>query len=212
MKVTRYLCPICVLVVSLLFSNVARSQSTADRNAQLNQVDNALLNIEYLGVDAESRAVYLNELLQAVITAHFSGDTLVLVAETLRISDHLSGEDLTSMMDFVRQELQEARDELGSSEVHTVVRNGDIDGNGEIDLTDGINLIDFLFLGGEAPVPSGCKLPLSAPPQSYAPRYRNGDVNGDGTRDLTDFIRLVGWSFAGSEPPPVENVCDRVGS
>ena len=50
--------------------------------------------------------------------------------------------------------------ESGSSDpifsVPTEVQNGDVDGNGSMDITDVIRFIDWLFAGGDEPVPLGC--------------------------------------------------------
>ena len=46
--------------------------------------------------------------------------------------------------------------------VPTTVRNGDLDGNGSINITDVILLVNWLFLGGEAPVPLLCDSVSSA--------------------------------------------------
>lgn len=72
--------------------------------------------------------------------------------------------------------------------------NGDINGDGERDLSDGIGLLGHLFIGGPAPVP----LALCG---SDAPIVQNGDTNGDGSIDISDPIQLLGWLFLGSSQP-----------
>jgi hypothetical protein len=64
-------------------------------------------------------------------------------------------------------------------------RRGDADGDGEIDLTDPIRVLDRLFLGGE---------PLSCPDAA--------DANDDGELNLTDVIAVLDRLFLGGEPLP----------
>jgi hypothetical protein len=64
-------------------------------------------------------------------------------------------------------------------------RRGDPSGEGEIDISDPIFILDFLFLGGTAPV---C---LDA-----------ADIDDDGALSLTDGIRLLNYLFLSDAPPP----------
>ena len=62
---------------------------------------------------------------------------------------------------------------------------GDPDGNGTIQLTDGIFLLNFLFLGGDSP---GC--------------FDSADADDNGTIQMTDGIYLLNYLFLGGSPPP----------
>lgn len=63
---------------------------------------------------------------------------------------------------------------------------GDADQTGEINITDGIFILNFLFLGG-----------------SSGPGCRDAaDSNDDGLLDLSDAITLFGWLFLGAQAPP----------
>ncbi|MCZ6793020.1 MAG: hypothetical protein O7J95_05330 [Planctomycetota bacterium] len=63
---------------------------------------------------------------------------------------------------------------------------GDVDSNGRIELTDGIVVLNFLFVGG---VPPAC---MDA-----------ADANDDGGErpDLTDAVVIFNWLFLGGPPP-----------
>jgi len=61
---------------------------------------------------------------------------------------------------------------------------GDPNSNGRIDLTDGILILNFLFLGGPAPV---C--------------MDSGDADDDGAIALTDAVRVFGFLFLGGDSP-----------
>jgi len=64
-------------------------------------------------------------------------------------------------------------------------QRGDVNGDGTLDITDLIFLVDYSFGSGPAP---------ACPEEA--------DVNGDGTVDITDLIYLVDYSF-GTGPAPV---------
>ena len=57
--------------------------------------------------------------------------------------------------------------------------------DGRADLSDAINILNFLFLGQSAPT---C--------------VASADVNDDNTVDITDGIYLLGWLFTGGNQPP----------
>jgi hypothetical protein len=61
---------------------------------------------------------------------------------------------------------------------------GDANGDGEITTGDIIYLINYLYLGGSAPVP-----------------FDAGDVNGDGDIDAGDVVSLINYLFLGGSPP-----------
>lgn len=80
----------------------------------------------------------------------------------------------------------------------TLTNGGDANGDGRVDLTDSVNLLNNLFLGGSAPV---CR--------------RAVDTNADGRIDLTDAIRILNFLFQGGQAPVFQDVapgsCDIVG-
>ncbi len=62
---------------------------------------------------------------------------------------------------------------------------GDTNGDGVINTTDIVYLINYLFIGGPAPVP-----------------WRSGDVNSDGIMNSVDVVYLINYLFIGGPPPP----------
>jgi len=62
---------------------------------------------------------------------------------------------------------------------------GDPDGNGAVQLTDGIFILNFLFLGGEAP---GC--------------YDSADADDNGAVQMTDGIYILNFLFLGGATMP----------
>ena len=62
---------------------------------------------------------------------------------------------------------------------------GDPDGNGAVQLTDGIYILNFLFLGGEAP---GC--------------YDSADADDNGAVQMTDGIYILNFLFLGGATMP----------
>jgi len=61
---------------------------------------------------------------------------------------------------------------------------GDATGDGVIDISDVVYLLNYLFVGGPAPVP------LAA-----------GDANSDGVVDASDLVYLLNYLFVGGPPP-----------
>jgi hypothetical protein len=61
---------------------------------------------------------------------------------------------------------------------------GDADGSGQVTITDPIRVLNFLFLGAEAPV---C--------------FDAADANDSGAIDLTDAVSVLNFLFLGSRPP-----------
>lgn len=61
---------------------------------------------------------------------------------------------------------------------------GDADSNGTLELSDGIRILNFLFLGRAAP---NC---MDA-----------ADADDNGTTELTDAVRIFGWLFTGGPAP-----------
>ena len=64
-------------------------------------------------------------------------------------------------------------------------RRGDAAADGEVDISDGIRVLAFLFLGGDPPL---C--------------FDAADANDDGDIDTSDAIRLFNFLFLGGPPPP----------
>jgi hypothetical protein len=64
-------------------------------------------------------------------------------------------------------------------------KRGDANGDGALDISDGQFVADYLFNGGEAPVP-----------------MEAGDANGDGKLDLSDSIYIFDYLFQGGPQPP----------
>ena len=78
------------------------------------------------------------------------------------------------------------------------VGNGDVNGDGTIDISDAIYLLGNLFTAGPAPIAIEC------PPGAGG--LRNGDVNSDGSIDISDAVYLLSGLFLGG-PAPVEINC-----
>lgn len=66
----------------------------------------------------------------------------------------------------------------GSARAQAVIKNGDVNGSGSINITDPIALLDFLFLGGPAPVEIPCPpaddCPLVEPASNFEAQYFGG--------------------------------------
>jgi hypothetical protein len=72
------------------------------------------------------------------------------------------------------------------------VENGDVNADGGRDISDAIYILNYLFIGGPAPLPLGCE------PQA---EFHNGDVNGSGSVAVSDVIFLLNWMFRGGRDP-----------
>ena len=72
---------------------------------------------------------------------------------------------------------------------------GDVNGDDAVDISDGVHILRYLYLGGPAPVcsqaPSGC-----------------GDWNGDGALERSDAESLLGWLFLGVPDPQCPTGCE----
>jgi hypothetical protein len=66
---------------------------------------------------------------------------------------------------------------------------GDANGDDEIDISDAVYLIGFIFSGGPAPGACG----------GYS--YGFGDANGDGEIDISDAVYLISFIFSGGPAP-----------
>jgi len=65
-----------------------------------------------------------------------------------------------------------------------VFSRGDVDSSGIVDLTDAVQVLNYLFQGG---APPGC--------------METADVNNDTNVNLTDSVFLLTYLFLGGEPP-----------
>ncbi len=75
------------------------------------------------------------------------------------------------------------------------LQNDDANGDQVIDLSDGVYLLRYLYMGGAEPAPMAC---------GWEPQVRrNGDSNGDGSLDVSDAIHLLGWLFGGGSRPAI---------
>src|SRR5262245_60632949 len=70
--------------------------------------------------------------------------------------------------------------------------NGDTNGDWDLDLSDAVHLLSFLYAGGPAPAPVAC---------GGLEGLQNGDTNGDGTIDLSDGVYLLRYLFQGGRRP-----------
>ncbi|MFH1893185.1 MAG: M12 family metallopeptidase [Candidatus Zixiibacteriota bacterium] len=62
--------------------------------------------------------------------------------------------------------------------------DGDADGNGAVDIDDVVFSIEYIFAGGQPPIP-----------------YEAGDADCSGTVDIDDVVYLIEFIFAGGSPP-----------
>lgn len=82
-------------------------------------------------------------------------------------------------------------DNLDSAQVEVTVtgsvpfRRGDVDANGQLEITDPINLLNHLFLGGQAP-----------------PCPDAADSNDEGALSITSAVFVLNFLFLGGPPPP----------
>jgi hypothetical protein len=72
-----------------------------------------------------------------------------------------------------------------------IFRRGDADDNGQVQLTDAIAILGFLFQG-------------TAPP----PCFDSADADNNGQVQLTDAIAVLGFLFQGTAPPPAPGPTD----
>jgi hypothetical protein len=64
-------------------------------------------------------------------------------------------------------------------------RRGDADGDGTMQLTDAVGILNYLFLDGEPPACADA-----------------ADVNDDGQEDLSDAVGVIWYLFQGGDAPP----------
>ncbi len=61
---------------------------------------------------------------------------------------------------------------------------GDANGDGAVDISDAVFLIEYIFAGGPAPTPTGA-----------------GDANHDCSVDISDAVYLISYIFGGGPAP-----------
>lgn len=86
------------------------------------------------------------------------------------------------------------RAQVESVEAGFALDNGDTNGDGYRDLSDGVYLLGYLYSGGPAPVPL-------AQCAGWDADVDNGDVNGDGMRDVSDAVSFLNWLYSGTAEP-----------
>jgi len=82
--------------------------------------------------------------------------------------------------------------EFGSSLPRPRFHRGDPNSSGTTDISDGITVFGFLFLGNPATL--SCN--------------ESADVNNDGTIDISDGVSLLNWLFIGGPAPVVPGSTD----
>ena len=75
----------------------------------------------------------------------------------------------------------------------SLFHRGDSNGDGRVDVSDGLCVLESIFSGGESPGSSGGRM---APGCLEA-----ADANNDGGVDCTDAILTLGWLFLGTAAP-----------
>ena len=103
-------------------------------------------------------------------------------------------------------------EENRGARVVTGPENGDLDGDGNRNITDAVRMLNYLFSGGPPPVPAVCEVFESGssdkdPVFSVPTEVQNGDVDGNGSMNITDVIRFMEWLFAAGDEP-VSLGCD----
>lgn len=156
-----------MLELDLLVNRFDLSEETADFSPLLLEAAGGMGDIAHL--------IEQGKLVEALRSRD---QVLAVLAETL---EHTQG-----LVDSIYREIE-------MLPADGLVLNGDINGNGERDLSDIIALLGWLFLGTRDPFPLSCEDPDD--------RNQNGDANGDGQRDLADVLYLLYWQFQGGAPP-----------
>ena len=105
-----------------------------------------------------------------------------------REEEALSDEEIDTLRDWIAD---------GARKSHTSVR-GDANRDDTLNITDAVQILNFLFLGGPAPA---CEL--------------LGDSNSDGTMNLTDAVFVLNYLFSGGAAPgeltePEQDACNGV--
>lgn len=61
---------------------------------------------------------------------------------------------------------------------------GDANDDTDVNVSDAVKIINYVFVGGDAPVPLAC-----------------GDANNDGDVNVSDAVRIINYVFVGGDPP-----------
>jgi hypothetical protein len=69
---------------------------------------------------------------------------------------------------------------------HAVYLRGEVNGDGRVDISDAVALLNILFGGGSVPAPTPCD---------------RADTNSDGVVNIADATYLLNHLFSGGPPP-----------
>jgi len=83
-------------------------------------------------------------------------------------------------------------------------RKGDINGDGELNVTDPVLILRYLFGGGQGSLPCGDGTLESAGNVALL------NVDGAGGVDVTDAIHMLGFLFQGGPAGEIEGDCVRI--
>lgn len=74
---------------------------------------------------------------------------------------------------------------IGISDDPDLIKRGDANSDGKVDISDATSINQWLFDGGEEPA---C--------------LNQADANDDGNIDISDSVYLLEWRYSGGPPPP----------
>lgn len=78
-------------------------------------------------------------------------------------------------------------------------RNGDVNRDGAVDLSDAIYMLQWMYAGGPAPWPLACEPNVNT--NGDGEKIHNGDVNASGEVDISDPIFLLQYLYLGGPEP-----------
>jgi len=140
------------------------------------------------GIPAFSNATFItSDLPNSMISSDFDGDGRTDLATAGGVMNAWDGGGSVSLLlNLTPPPLSQDRDRDGiPDECRSLVfHRGDAEGDGAVDLSDAVFLIDSLFLGGPAP---GC--------------LESADGDNDGSVDLSDAIGILNFLFLAGAPP-----------
>ena len=149
--------------------------------------------IVLFGGNLEEKAAPLGEvrdLMQITNYATSEDDTAMRYFPNLSFGGDVNGDRHEDLVLAADRTILIYYNPLGSERIQRDFVRGDANGDGEVNLSDAISTLEYLFLGGKAP---GC---LDA-----------ADSDDDGALNITDPVSLLGWLFLGSAAPPPPNQC-----